>query len=98
MIKIWHANTRESRFNDQWPVNFPDNYQEICTLDVPYNLDDIYDYCNNKPWDEIPWYEQADVTLAKGINGARSLSAGDLIQIGDILIRVMGVGFELVKY
>ena len=99
--KIYHANTRETRFEETpigEKINFERDWVLVCEVDVPFNLDTIYEVCNQTPWLEVAWYEVDQVKLVDGLEGARSLSVGDIIvrDGSDVLIQVGKFGFQVV--
>ena len=70
------------RFEESKSVGlmFPQNYEFICTVDVE-RLPAVFETCNTKPWDVVPWYQDGAVELCDGSHSMESLES---LSVGDI--------------
>ena len=77
-----------------------DNFTLICRVDLgdDSNCESVWEATNTKPWDTAPWFDADNVHLALNLEGARSLSVGDLVYdcTENELHEVAGIGFRKV--
>ena len=94
---VWHKRV-ERFFESKTGVVDLTDYDLVCKV-VAEKLDQVYRLCNIGRTLEDPWFENDEVTLVLNLEGARSLSVGDLVFEGGtgILWEVASIGWNEVQ-